>query len=319
MPTVRGRLTCPYVCERVSAHRELRIARGRPEDVLTDAARDSPSPKRVEIENNCPELVLSAEYHMTRVDVAGPEPFEEVSRLARVEQDNGNARRLLRGQDCEEHGATAGQQLGKLVTLALFRDRQLMRLAAGGGRYPEAGAETTDDDPVAFSPGSTTERIVGMQPSGCAAVERSRPQFTARFEADSPAIISEEGIASTLSADDRFRIESVEIAPEQARPQPYMPEYTRVLPVGVSEKCTPDWWMRRFPSTVIDMTINGLDCSDGRARSPTVIVASNATSAPTSSQGASAQAERCRIRELLETTTRRLYFRLLNLDTDHRH
>ena len=50
------------------------------------------------------------------------------------------------------------------------------------------------------------------------------------------------------------------------------------------------------------MTINGLDCSDGRARSATVIVTSRATSAPISSQGASAQAERCRVRELLDTT-----------------
>ena len=84
-----------------------------------------------------------------------------------------------------------------------------------------------------------------MQQVGCPAVQRGRPQFTSRFEADSPAIIREEDIASTRSPDDGFWIESVEIAPEQdTRLPPYMPEYTMVLPVGVSEKCTPDCWTR---------------------------------------------------------------------------
>lgn len=110
---------------------------------------------------------------------------------------------------------TARQQLGKLVTLAFFGNRQLTRLAASGGIHPKAGTDTADDDPVTFSPGSTTQRMVGMQPLGCAAIERGQPQFTARLEADPPAVLGEEHVTTTCCPYDRLRIESVEIAPKQ--------------------------------------------------------------------------------------------------------
>ena len=142
-----------------------------------------------------------------------------------------------------------------------------------------------------------------MQQPGCAAIERGRPQFTSRFEADSPAIIGEEGIASTLSPDEEFWIESVEDRAGTGHGSHHGCPSTRwscrsapaknvLLPGGRGEA-------HRQSST---LTINGLDCSDGRARSTTVNPTSRATSVPVSSQGASAHAERCRVLALLDTT-----------------
>jgi hypothetical protein len=75
---------------------------------------------------------MSAEHEMPRVDVPSAGPFEEIACFARLEKDDGSARLCLRDQDREKRGAAAGQQLGKLVTLAVFGERQLMSLSAGG-------------------------------------------------------------------------------------------------------------------------------------------------------------------------------------------
>lgn len=86
---IRGCPTRPHICQRVSAHRELRITRDRPEHIIADGARDSPCLERGDIEAHCPKFVMSAEHEMSRVDVPRAGPFEEIACVARLEKDDG--------------------------------------------------------------------------------------------------------------------------------------------------------------------------------------------------------------------------------------
>src|SRR6185295_9607198 len=110
---------------------------------------------------DCPELAFSAEHEMTRTGVTRPSAFEQIARLPGVEDVDGGSGRLLGGEDGEQHGATAGQDLRKLVPLSFLGDCQLARLAARSGSRPEAGAHTADDDLVTWSPRPSAQRVGG--------------------------------------------------------------------------------------------------------------------------------------------------------------
>ena len=86
------------------------------------------------------------------------------------------------------------------MALSLLRSGQLTRLAAVGGNHPQPGADATDDDSAAFSPGSAAQGLVGVQPLGGATIQSGRPQLAAHLEANLPAVTGEEDIASAVGA-----------------------------------------------------------------------------------------------------------------------
>ena len=157
---------------------------------------------------------MPAEHDVPRTDVAGTEAFQQFADLARLENMHRSAGRSIGRQDREQHGASAGQYLGKLMAFAFAGPRELARVAAAGRSQPEPRADATEDDLVVFSPRPSAQRLVGKQPLGGAAIERSGPQLTilGPLKAEPSAVWREEHVASFFRARDRLRIDSVQVA-----------------------------------------------------------------------------------------------------------